>query len=232
MTMTMTMTLRRSRPAVAAALALAASLALTACGSSEPATSGNGAVVSQEEDRSLYKGTEVDTAFAKPDLVFTDTEGKRFDLREQTAGRAVLLFFGYTNCPDVCPTTLGDLALALREQPKDVRDKTDVVFVSTDPDRDTPQVLKKWLASFDKDFIGLRGDVQQVKKAALSLGIEVEEPETHHDGSVHSSHGAQVPAFLPTDDKAHVLYTSNTPMKSFAHDLPLLAKGKQSTTPK
>ncbi|MEU0216360.1 hypothetical protein ABZ281_15060 [Streptomyces sp. NPDC006265] len=74
--------------------------------------------------------------------------------------------------------------------------------------------------------------MQQAKKAALSLGIEVEEPETHHDGSVHSSHGAQVPAFLPTDDKAHVLYTSNTPMKSFAHDLPVLAKGMQSTTPK
>ncbi|MGC4910382.1 SCO family protein [Streptomyces cyaneofuscatus] len=218
----------RQRAAVAA-VTLAAAVALTACGSTGPAASSQDAAVSRSADNSLYLGSELQTPyFSKPDLVLTDTTGKPFDLRKKTAGRAVLLFFGYTNCPDVCPTTLGDVALALKEQPKDVRDKTDVVFVTTDPERDTPKALGTWLAAFDRNFIGLSGDLEKIKAAARPLGISVEDPTKHHDGSVTSSHGGQVVAFLPTDDKAHVVYLTSTPLKTFAHDLPLLAQGKQT----
>ncbi|MBM7167125.1 SCO family protein [Streptomyces sp. G44] len=220
----------RQRAAVAA-VAMAAAVTLAACGSTGPAASSQDAAVSRSADDSLYQGSELEAPyFSKPDLVLSDTNGKPFDLRKKTAGRAVLLFFGYTNCPDVCPTTLGDIALALKEQPKDVRDKTDVVFVTTDPERDTPKALGKWLAAFDHNFIGLSGDLEKIKAAARPLGISVEDPTKHHDGSVTSSHGGQVVAFLPTDDKAHVVYLTNTPLKTFAHDLPLLAQGKQTDT--
>ncbi|WP_035847065.1 SCO family protein [Kitasatospora azatica] len=215
------------RVAGAAALALAGALALTGCGSGAAgsANSGSAAAVSKEPNNSPYQGTPLARHFDKPDLVLTDTSGQPFDLRQRTAGRTMLLFFGYTSCPDVCPTTMGDIGVALQKLPAEEQKKIDVVFVSTDPQRDTTKVLRTWLDSFDKDFIGLTGDLDKVKAAAKSLGILVEDPVVNKDGSVTSSHGAQVLAFLPSDDKAHVLYLSNTAQQVFAHDLPLLAKG-------
>ena len=81
----------------------------------------------------------LDRPFAKPHLVLTDTHGKPFDLVKQTAGRPTLLYFGYTHCPDVCPTTMSDIAVARRKLPAAERDKLQVVFVTTDPTRDTAE---------------------------------------------------------------------------------------------
>lgn len=163
--------------------------------------------------------------FEKPDLQLTDTAGRPYDLRQQTSGRSTLLFFGYTSCPDVCPTTMGDIGVAMKKLSAEERQKVNVVFVSTDPQRDTPQVLRSWLDSMGTDFIGLTGDLAKVKTAAKSLGILIEDPVVNSDGTVTSTHGAQVLAFLPSDDKAHVLYLSGTEEKTYEHDLPLLAKG-------
>ncbi|MBZ6256752.1 SCO family protein [Streptomyces olivaceus] len=217
----------RTRPIrlTAAALTTAAAVLLAGCGTSEEHhADGEPAAVVSQADNSPYRGTALDSGFTKPDLVLTDTTGKPFDLRKQTAGKATLMFFGYTNCPDVCPTTMGDISLALSKQPKTVKDSVEVVFVTTDPERDVPKSLGKWLKTFGPNFTGLSGDLDKVKKAALSLGISVEEPKKHHDGTVTSDHGAQVAAFLPADDKAHVVYTAGTTSDDYAHDLPLLAK--------
>ncbi|WP_035799089.1 SCO family protein [Kitasatospora mediocidica] len=213
------------RLAAAAALALAGCLALTSCGSAAGKTTAGAAVVSQPSSNSPYQGTPLSRHFDKPDLVLNDTSGQPFDLRQRTAGRTTLLFFGYTDCPDVCPTTMGDIGVAMQKLPADEQKKIDVVFVSTDPARDTPKVLRTWLDSFNTSFIGLTGDLDKVKAAAKSLGILVEDPIVNKDGTVSSSHGAQVLAFLPSDDKAHVLYLSNSSIDVFSHDLPLLAKG-------
>lgn len=202
--------------------AFVSALLLSGCGTTSAPTAD---AANQKQSKSAYQGTELDRPFEKPDLRLTGSDGQPYDLKQRTAGRALLLFFGYTNCPDVCPTTLGDVAVALQKQPQEVRDKIDVVFVTTDPDRDTPEQLNKWLKAFGDRFIGMSGDLTQVKQAAKTLGVSVEDPNVHHDGTVTSSHGTQVLAFLPTDDKAHVLYTSGTPMDSFVKDLPLLAKG-------
>ncbi|MFD5097434.1 SCO family protein [Streptomyces albidochromogenes] len=77
--------------------------------------------------------------FAKHDLVLTDTTGRPYDLRQQTAGKATLVFFGCTNCPDVCPTTMGDIATALAQQPKAVRDSVEVVFAPLTPNATPPK---------------------------------------------------------------------------------------------
>ncbi|MEV7024611.1 SCO family protein [Kitasatospora sp. NPDC093558] len=216
-------TTRTTRLAGAAAVALAAALTLTACGSSggDAAT----AKVTQQKDASPYEGTKLAKNFEKPDLTLTDTSGQPFDLRQRTNGKSLLLFFGYTSCPDVCPTTMGDIGVAMKGLSPEERQKIDVVFVSTDPQRDTPKVLRTWLDSMGSDFIGLTGDLAKVKTAARSLGIMIEDPVVNADGTVTSTHGAQVLAFLPSDDKAHVLYMSGTEVKTYQHDLPLLAKG-------
>ncbi|GAA4858948.1 SCO family protein [Kitasatospora terrestris] len=209
-----------------AALALSAALALTACSSSGGSGSGDSpAKVSKESSGSPYQASVLKKHFDKPGLVLTDTSGRPYDLREQTAGKATLLFFGYTSCPDVCPTTMGDIGVAMSRLPAEDRKKIDVVFVSTDPERDTPKVLRTWLDSMGTGFIGLTGDLAKVKEAAKPLGILVEDPIVNADGTVTSTHGAQVLGFLPSDDKAHLLYMSGTTMETFAHDVALLAKG-------
>ncbi|MEW1599475.1 SCO family protein [Streptomyces sp. NPDC093808] len=209
---------------LSAAAALATALLVSGCGTSTPHHQADKPAEVSAAAAGPYRGTELDPPFTKPDLVLTGTDGKQFDLREETAGKTTLVFFGYTNCPDVCPTTMGDISAALSKQPAAVRDNVRVVFVTTDPERDTPKSLGKWLAAFGENFTGMSGDLEKVKKAALSLGISVEDPKKHHDGTVTSDHGAQVAAFLPGDDKAHVVYTSGTTTDDFAHDLPLLAK--------
>jgi protein SCO1/2 len=104
------------------------------------------------------------------------------------------------------------------------RDNVQVVFVTTDPERDTPKSLGKWLTAFGENFTGLSGDLAKVKKAALSVGISVEDPKKHHDGTVTSDHGTQVIAFTPKDNQGRVVYTHGTTVDDFAHDLPLLVK--------
>ncbi|MEV4612192.1 SCO family protein [Kitasatospora sp. NPDC049258] len=219
----------RSRLLGAAALALAGAIALTGCGSSAAGNAGTNAdgtvKINKAGGSSPYQGSVLKRHFDKPDLTLGDTSGQPFDLRARTAGTATLLFFGYTSCPDVCPTTMGDVGVAMSKLPAEDRKKIDVVFVSTDPARDTPTVLRTWLDSMGKDFIGLTGDLEKVKAAAKSLGVLVEDPIVNADGSVTSSHGAQVLAFLPGDDKAHLLYMSNTPVETYTHDLALLARG-------
>ncbi|GAA2133905.1 SCO family protein [Kitasatospora kazusensis] len=208
----------------AAALGLAAALSLTACGSGGSGSDGT-LTVTRETSNSPYQGTTLTKHFDKPDLVLPDTSGQPFDLRKQTDGHPTLLFFGYTSCPDVCPTTMGDIGVAMSKLPPEDQKKIDVVFVSTDPVRDTPKVLRTWLDSFGKSFTGLTGDLEKVKAAAKTLGVMVEDPVVNKDGTVTSTHGAQVLAYLPGDDKAHLLYLSNSSVDTYAHDLALLAKG-------
>ncbi|MER5638354.1 SCO family protein [Kitasatospora sp. NPDC002227] len=211
----------------AAALALTAALTLTACGSSGGSTDGTDgtAKVTRETSNSPYQGSVLSKHFDKPDLVLNDTSGQPYDLRKQTDGHPTLLFFGYTSCPDVCPTTMGDIGVAMSKLSPEDQKKIDVVFVSTDPTRDTPKVLRTWLDSMGKSFVGLTGDLTKVKAAAKPLGIMVEDPIVNKDGSVTSTHGAQVLAFLPSDNKAHLLYLSGSSTETFTHDLALLAKG-------
>ena len=86
------------------------------------------------------------------------TTGETFT-EKSLLGKPTLIFFGYTHCPDICPTTLFDLS-QLMQQPalKDKNLKPRVIFVTVDPARDTPQTMKEYLSNFDKDFIGLSGD--------------------------------------------------------------------------
>jgi protein SCO1/2 len=171
-------------------------------------------------------GTLLDTPFTKPQLDLTDNHGKPFDLVEQTAGHPVLLYFGYTHCPDVCPTTMSDIALAKSRLPKADQDKLRVVFISSDPDRDTPARLNEWLGAMDKSFIGLTGKFATVQAAARSVGIGIDPPVKESDGSITVTHGAEVLAFWPKDNKAHVLYMSGTTAQQFQTDLPKIVRSE------
>ncbi|MCZ2525089.1 SCO family protein [Streptomyces sp. NPDC059506] len=221
---------RRSPLRLAAALVCAGALSLTlaACGGSGEDAGEPAVVVSTPASDSPYKGTSLGAPYDKPDVVLTDTDGEKYDLLKETAGRPTLLYFGYTHCPDVCPTTMGDIAIAKEKLSAKEQKELRVVFVTTDPERDTPEELRSWLDAFDSSFVGLTGSFDDIQKAARAVGVSVDAPEKEKDGTVTVDHGAQVLAYSPKDDKAHVIYTSGTTPEDFTHDLPLLLEGTEA----
>ena len=163
-------------------------------------------------------------AMPKPDFTLTDTSGRPFDLQAQTAGDATLLYFGYTHCPDICPTHMADIALGLAKQPASVRAHIKVVFVTTDPARDTPAVLRNWLDSFNSTFIGLTGSNAQIDAAEASVGMPPATVEPLGNGNYSVDHAAWVIAFTP-DNLAHAIYPSGLDSPAvWAHDMPRLVK--------
>jgi protein SCO1/2 len=111
---------------------------------------------------------------AAADFRLADATGKARSLAD-FRGKVVLLFFGYTHCPEVCPTTLADLAQVMRLLGADA-EKIQVLFVTLDPERDTKEVLAKYVPSFNPSFLGLYGDAQATAQAA---GIFVVNYEKH-----------------------------------------------------
>ncbi|MEU6310308.1 SCO family protein [Streptomyces sp. NPDC047014] len=215
--------MRTTRVTVAALLA-AAVLTLTACGT-DPAPSSGVTQIAGGQDKTKA-ATVLDRPFTKPELVLTDTTGKPWNLREQTKGRPTLIYFGYTNCPDVCPLTMSNIAVAKKALPAADRDNLQVVFVTTDPERDTPESLGAWLKAQDPAFVGLTGDFATIQAAARALGIGIDPAKKEADGSVVSMHGAQVIAFSPKTDEGYVLYGEGTTVDNYTKDLPKLIKGE------
>ncbi|MET9606472.1 SCO family protein [Streptomyces sp. NPDC006512] len=214
----------RTTRVTVAALAVATALALSACGGETAKNTGS--VTQITGQKKAGAATVLDRPFDKPDLVLTDTTGKPWNLREQTKGKPTLIYFGYTNCPDVCPLTMSNIAVAKKALPKADQDDLRVVFVTTDPERDTPESLGSWLKAQDPSFIGLTGDFATIQTAARSLGIGIEAPTTGPDGKVVSMHGAQVIAFSPKTEEGYVLYGEGTTVDDYTKDLPKLAKGE------
>jgi protein SCO1/2 len=167
-----------------------------------------------------YQGVGLTPPQPRPQFTLIDTAGKPFKFGTDTAGKPTLLFFGFTNCPDVCPTTLADIANGLRAVPDTLRAATHVVFVTTDVKRDTAKVIAAYLRHFDPDlpnkFIGLYGSQAQIDAAQVAAHVTLAED----DGQTHS---AQV-LLYGSDDYARVSFIqSNNEAEQIAHDLPLVA---------
>ncbi|MFI6933558.1 SCO family protein [Streptomyces sp. NPDC050287] len=214
----------RKKTFAAAALLAAAALTLSACGSSDD--SGSPVSVVSEEAGSDKPATVLDQPFEKPDLVLTDTQGKKYDLREETKGRPTLIYFGYTHCPDVCPLTMNNIAVAKKQLPKAEQDKLSVVFVTTDPGRDTPAELGKWLKGIDSRFVGLTGDFATIQASARTVGISIEPTHKDKNGKLVSVHGTQVVAFSPKTDAGYLLYGEDATVDDYTKDLPKIIKGE------
>lgn len=158
----------------------------------------------------------------KPPFTLIDMHGRPFDFAAETEGRLTLLFFGFTHCPDICPVHLANLAAVLRDQTPELRRQTRVVFVSADPERDTPERLQEWLAAFDPSFIGVRGSLEEVNAilSELRLAPAVIGPRDER-GNYSVGHPAQILAFTP-DGYLRVMYPFGTRQADWANDLPQL----------
>jgi protein SCO1/2 len=178
--------------------------------------------------RDRLRGVVLTPPQPKPDFNLTTTEGKRFDFRRETDGYLTLLFFGYTHCPDVCPVHMANLGRVIKQLPIDAGQRIRVVFVTTDPERDTPERLETWLGGFHRDFIGLTGTPEEIRQAQLAARLMPaarETPDSANPSSYTISHGAQVIAFTPDDGLAHIIYPFGIRQQDWANDLPILVKG-------
>jgi protein SCO1/2 len=120
-------------------------------------------------DKPAFKAIDITGADYGRELSLTDTEGRRRTLAD-FRGKVVVLFFGFTQCPDVCPSTMAELTEVKRSLGAD-GERVQGVFVTIDPERDTPELLKAYIASFDPSFVALRGDADETSKAAREFKV-------------------------------------------------------------
>jgi protein SCO1/2 len=170
-----------------------------------------------------YRGGLVTPPLPKPRFILTDTAGGRFDFWNRTQGSVTLLFFGYTFCPDQCPMHMANIRAALRNLPSDVADEVKLVFVTTDPARDTPSVLRRWLDHFDKRFGGLTGGEAELVAVQNAAGVPAAYKTDSRNGSYAVAHANFVVAYTK-DNFAHLIYPGGVNKQDWVHDLPLLIK--------
>lgn len=207
-----------SKTAVVLALLLGAGCSALAQG-----TKGALAAARTGRVEATYRGGLVSPPFSKPRFTLTDTSGAPFDLWANTEGAVTLLFFGYTHCPDMCPMQMYMIAHALAKMSPSVANQIKVVFVTTDPDRDNPQVLRAYLNLFDKRFIGLTGSEAAIEAAQVAAKIApAKKSAVRSDGSYDVGHAAYVLAYTK-DNRAHVIYPVGLKLEDWVHDLPYLA---------
>jgi protein SCO1 len=204
-------------------------LALTAACTS--ASSGSSSPVSlvTPSASAAYRGDQLDQPVSLPRFALHDrfhsTAGGTTTLAALQRHRLMLVYFGYTHCPDVCPTTMADLGVALRQLPTVIQARTQVVFVTSDPARDTTPVMKAWLTHFDPNivnaFVGLTATSRQIDAVAKSVGVPIGPPVKEKNGTISVQHGAQTLAFI--GGKARVLWLAGTQPGDYEHDITALA---------
>lgn len=128
---------------------------------------------------------------AVSDQSFINQHGQRMALSE-LRGRNLLLFFGYTYCPDICPTTLADLSRSWKQLPADVREQWQVVMVSVDPERDSPQALQPYMGYFNKSFLGLTGNAAGLGVLAAELNAVYGKVERGEGAAYLMDHSANL----------------------------------------
>ncbi len=156
-------------------------------------------------------------------LKLTAANGTPFDLAAEK-GKIVLVYFGYTHCPDACPTTLSDWAKARRELGK-VGDKVRFVFVTVDPERDTPQLAHDYVMRFDSSFVGLAANAEQLEQLKTAWGFAAGKEEM--PGMAHDSYGVMHPAqsfVIDSKGRLIMIFPPGTKAADLAADLRELAR--------
>jgi len=166
-----------------------------------------------------FQSTDLTGASFAKDFALTDHTGKPRTLAD-FKGKVVVMFFGYTQCPDVCPTTMIEMANVMKELGPDA-DKVQVLFVTVDPERDTQEVLSQYVPAFDKRFLGLRGDLSQTEKVAKEFKVFYQKVPGKQPGSYTMDHTAGSYVF---DTQGHIrLFVKHGQgPQTLTHDIKLL----------
>jgi len=173
-------------------------------------------------DGPKFKASDVTGASFGRDFALSDPAGKTRTLAD-FRGKAVVLFFGYTQCPDVCPTTMSTLAETMKLLGADA-DRVQVVFITVDPERDTPALLAEYVPAFDKRFIGLSGDAAATARVAKEFKVIYQKQPGPTPSTYTMDHSAGVFMFDPSGRLRLYAGHAQTP-DLYAHDLRELLHG-------
>jgi len=198
------LSLMRASRAIFAVCLIGGALIVAGCGKSAPAF----------QNLDLTGNKQFGTDFSIP-----DTDGKLHTLADYK-GKAVVLFFGYTHCPDVCPTTMAELAQAMKQLGPDAK-RVQVLFVTVDPERDTPQVLSQYVHAFDPSFVGLRPDNAQLAKVARDFRVYYAKVPGKTPDSYTMNHTAASYVFDPSG-QLRLFARDGQGVQPWVHDLKLL----------
>jgi protein SCO1/2 len=208
--------------------ALALPAFAVACGGNDDDDDVPSVEVGDEEPE--FQGVLVSPPPSKPDVVLTDTNGEDYDIQEETEGKLTLLYLGYTHCPDVCPTHMLDIAQTLKTLGPEIADEVEVIFITTDPERDTPEALRQWLDLFDEEFVGLTGPLETLEQLQRDMGMRPAQQVPDDDGEYLIEHGSYVLAFDKDDNIAHLVYPLGITRDAWAHDIEkLVTEGWQES---
>jgi protein SCO1/2 len=204
-------------------VAVGGGLGLSACSNS--AHGSPNAVISQTggppETSADYPGALLfPRTYGKPDVTLTDTSGDPYNIAASTHDALTLVYFGYTHCPDLCPLNMATAAAAIGEMPTPDRRRVTVVFVSTDPARDTPTVIRTWLDHFDNNFVGLTGTLSQIQQTEVVTGIPLSFAE--HSSAPGSSYEVVHAGYIlvyTQDNRAHLEFPAEITVSQESHDL-------------
>ncbi len=202
----------------ATVLALVLSGVIAACG-----------VVGESEPR--FKGTDITGAQWGRGFDLTDPTGRRRTLAD-FKGKVALVFFGYTNCPDACPTALAEMAQVVKQLGPD-GSRVQGLFITVDPERDTPERLASYVPAFHPSFLGLRGSSEEVARVAKEFKVYYQADRAN--ASAHSDHGQSGGAYMvdhstgifvfDTEGRARLYVSANDrSVAAMVHDVKLLLK--------
>jgi protein SCO1/2 len=170
-------------------------------------------VFNANRDQHTYNGSVIDPPVVATNFFLTNQDNQQIELTS-LRGKYVLLFFGFTHCPDICPATMGVL-MQVRDQLKDQADKVQVVFVTTDPARDSPEAIGEFVNRFDETFIGLTGSQGDLQKVWKDYGVIVLDNGETHSTRVY---------LVDPDGKIKLTYPSANSAEDIIADLNLLFK--------
>ena len=169
-----------------------------------------------------FFGAVLDRPYTAPDVTLTATDnaadGASYNFRSSTTAPLTLVFFGYTNCPDVCAAVMASLTSALTRLDDAQRAQVQVLFVTTDPSRDDTTQLSQWLNAFDPSYVGLTGDIDDIVEAGQAFHVYVSEGAPLPSGGYEVEHGQEVVA-IDSHDRTPILWTAGTSSAQFASDL-------------
>jgi protein SCO1/2 len=184
---------------------------LTACGGGATGSS----------DAMEVTGTPLDPPAQVVATPLVDTAGEPYSLVDDTDKDLTLVFFGYTNCPDICGQVMATLAGTLARLDDSEKERLDVVFVTTDPARDDEAVVEDYVSAFDPGIIGLTGDLDDIVEVGKSLYVGVDRGEKLPSGGYDVTHGTRVMA-IDADDQTPIMWDHDVSQAQLAHDVLML----------
>jgi protein SCO1/2 len=168
-----------------------------------------------------FRGSVIDPAVPAPEFSLLSSQGEEYSLVSRT-GKFVLIFFGYTYCPDVCPTTLSEMK-EIKARLKDKAENIEFVFITVDPQRDTQEQLTRYLASFDGSFFGLTGTTEQLEMVWKDYGVYREIQETDNSLGYLVDHTSRL-YLINSQGELMMTYLYETTLDEIVSDLNYLIK--------